>query len=170
MSEVFVSLGSNLDRERNIASAIAVLRDRFGELQLSPVYNSKSAGFEGADFLNMVVSFETEEPPELLQQEFHQIEEQHGRVRSKEPFGPRSLDIDLILYGDLVCQNTVSLPREDILKYAFVLKPLADLVPGYRHPVSGDTYADLWKAFQGDRGLAKANIQSPSMEDTISYF
>lgn len=154
MVEVFASLGSNEESEKNIRSAVAVLRHQFGKLRLSPVYRSKSAGFEGEDFLNMVVAFHTSVAPEELLEVFHQIEEAHGRERNGDRFGPRSLDIDLILYGDRVSSWPVPLPRNDIIKYAFVLKPLLDLVPDYQHPVVGETYAQLWDKFSGSRELA----------------
>lgn len=153
MVEVFASLGSNEESEKNIRSAVAVLRHQFGELRLSPVYRSKSVGFEGEDFLNMVVAFDASATPEELLQVFHQIEKAHGRERNGDRFGPRSLDIDLILYGDRTSSWPVSLPRNDIVKYAFVLKPLVDLVPDYQHPLVGETYAQLWDKFPGNREL-----------------
>ena len=153
MPEVFVSLGSNQEREKNIRSALRVLRELYGDLRESPVYRSKSIGFEGEDFLNMVVAFDSSDSPEELQAAFHRIEADHGRIRPAEPFGPRTLDVDLILYGDAVLGHPVELPRADILQYAFVLKPLTDLVPEYRHPVIHDTYASLWEGFQEGREL-----------------
>ena len=128
MPEVFASLGSNQDREHNIRSAVKALQSRFGSLRLSPVYLSKTVGFDGDDFLNMVVAFETSLPPDAVQQTFRQIEDDHGRVRGELRFAPRQLDIDLILYDDLVLNSgSLKLPRSDIEDYAFVLQPLADL-------------------------------------------
>lgn len=153
MPKVFASLGSNQERKQNICSAIAALRNIFGKLHLSPVYQSEAIGFDGEDFLNMVVSFQAEMPPEEVQQLFHQIEADHGRKRSGEGFETRSLDIDLILYGDLVRHMKPRLPREDIENYAFVLKPLADLAPDHVHPVCGETFSSMWRSFQGNQPL-----------------
>ena len=153
MPEVFASLGSNQEKEQNIRSAVAALRDIFGELRLSPVYLSQAVGFKGEDFLNMVVSFQTEIPPQEIQQTFHQIEADHGRRRSDKGLQSRSLDIDLILYGDLIHPAQPALPRDDIENYAFVLKPLVDLAANRRHPVSGETFGNMWRSFQGEQSL-----------------
>ena len=152
MPEVFASLGSNQEREKNIHSAVDALRDVYGSLRLSPVYQNKAVGFVGDDFLNMVVSFPSDQPPEQIQQIFRDIETAHGRQRDGERFAPRSLDIDLILYGEQVSEQH-RLPRADILLHAFVLKPLTDLVPDKQHPVLKENYAALWEKFEGDRAL-----------------
>lgn len=153
MPEVFASLGSNQEKEQNICSAIARLKDIFGELRLSPVYLNQAVGFDGEDFLNMVVSFQTGMSPQEIQQTFHQIEADHGRRRSGKGLEQRSLDIDLILYGDLIHPARPVLPRDDIENYAFVLKPLADLAPDQVHPVSGETFASMWRSFRGKQPL-----------------
>ena len=154
MPEVFASLGSNQDRERNIRSAVQALGERFGPLRLSPVYLSETVGFDGDDFLNMVVAFESGLPPESVQQLFREIEDNHGRVRVGEKFAPRQLDIDLILYDDLVLDNgSLKLPRADIEEYAFVLRPLADLQPDGIHPVLKKPYSLMWQEYDRDQAL-----------------
>jgi len=154
MPEVFASLGSNQNREHNMRSAVRALASRFGELRCSPVYLNKTVGFDGDDFLNMVVSFQSDEAPEDIQKQFRSIEDEHGRVRGEKKFAPRQLDIDLILYGDLVYTgDTLNLPRIDIEQYAFVLKPLADLQPGGIHPVLHKSFAQMWQEYDGDQAL-----------------
>jgi len=141
-TEIYASLGSNQDREDNIRSAVQSLRATFGTLRLSSVYQNKAVGFDGDDFLNMVVAFDSEETPQEIQQQFRQIEDAHGRIRNGEKFAARLLDIDLILYGDLVCDEpALKLPRIDIVEYAFVLLPLAELEPEGVHPLLKITYA-----------------------------
>jgi 2-amino-4-hydroxy-6-hydroxymethyldihydropteridine diphosphokinase len=156
MPEVFASLGSNQDRERNIRSAVQALDKRFGPLRLSPVYLSKTVGFDGDDFLNLVVAFESGLSPEDIQQVFREIEDDHGRVRGEEKFAPRQLDIDLILYDDLVLDNdSLKLPRVDIEEYAFVLRPLADLQPNGIHPLLKKPYASMWQEYDKDQALSE---------------
>lgn len=154
MPEIFASLGSNQNREENIRSAVQSLRTIFGTLRLSSVYQNKAVGFDGDDFLNMVVAFNSDMTPQAIQQQFRQIEDEHGRIRHGEKFAPRLLDIDLILYGDLVCDEAgLKLPRIDIIEYAFVLLPLAELKPEGVHPVLKTTYAQMWKNYEGNREL-----------------
>ena len=158
-AEVYASLGSNQDRENNIRLAVKALRAHYGTLRLSPVYQNKAVGFAGDDFLNMVVAFNTEESPDVVQQQFRRIEDAAGRVRGGAKFAPRQLDIDLILYDDLVrSDEDLSLPREDIEIYGFVLLPLAELAPDVLHPVLKSSYAQMWQTFTGERNLERVEL------------
>ncbi|MFQ5661617.1 MAG: 2-amino-4-hydroxy-6-hydroxymethyldihydropteridine diphosphokinase [Gammaproteobacteria bacterium] len=148
MARVFIGIGSNIEREQNIKSGIKVLRERFGSLTISPVYESRAVGFEGDNFLNLVTAFDTELPLEELEKTLHEIEFMFGRDRREPRFSPRTLDLDLLLFDDLVThEGHLQIPREDITKYAFVLKPLADIAADSVHPVTGQTYSDLWNRF-----------------------
>jgi len=102
MPRVWVSIGSNQARERSIRGAVQALRERFGELTLSQVYESEAVGFEGHPFYNLVAGFDTGETVGELNAAFRQIEDAFGRVRGPDKFSPRTLDIDLLTYGDLV--------------------------------------------------------------------
>lgn len=146
MSErVFVGIGSNQQREIRIRQALAALRDRFGPLLLSPVYNSPSFGFDGSDFLNLVAGFDTELDLSSVVDEFRAIEDRLGRDRRLPKFSSRPIDLDILLYGDLVVDTAgFHVPRNEILEHPFVLKPLQDLIPEGRHPQSGETYRELW--------------------------
>ncbi len=149
MAQVFVGLGSNMDRSSNIRSGVAALRKQFGKLQLSRVYNSKAQGFDGADFFNLVVRFDSDQSAHGVIDLLRTIEEKHGRKRSENRFAPRPLDLDLLLYDDLVLnEGRVQLPRDEIMKYAFVLCPLAEIAPQHVHPVTGRTFGELWQAFE----------------------
>lgn len=151
---VYLGLGSNQDAERHIASGILALRETFGQLDISPMYRSTAVGFEGSDFINGAARIQTDWPVGRLKQWLCDLEDRHGRDRSQPKFSDRSLDIDILLYGDQIgVINDLELPREEILKYAHVLKPLADLAPDLAHPVTGRTFADHWKTFRGDRSL-----------------
>jgi 2-amino-4-hydroxy-6-hydroxymethyldihydropteridine diphosphokinase len=150
MAEIYVGVGSNVERERHIRAGIAALEGRFAPLALSPVYRAKAVGFAGDDFFNLVVGFHTALSAEEVMRCLREIEFANGRRRGELRFAPRTLDLDLLLYDDLVGSGEdYMVPRKDILEYAFVLRPLADLAPGGIHPVQRRTYAELWAAFPG---------------------
>lgn len=150
-AEVFVGIGSNIEPERHVRAALAGLEARFGALRISPVYRTRAVGFEGADFLNLVVAFVTEEDVHAVDAALGELEIAAGRRPGGRRFAPRTIDLDLLLYGDLVLEEQgLVLPRPEILKYAFVLKPLADLAGDRRHPLSGESYAEHWRRFDGE--------------------
>ena len=149
--DVYVSAGSNIEPEENLRMARRELADKFGLLALSSVYRTKAVGFDGDDFLNLVFSFSTELDIHSVNTELENLEAQAGRTRFSDPFTPRTLDLDLLLYGDDVRdEGKLRVPREDILKYAFVLAPMAELAPELRHPVDGRKMRDLWSVFVKD--------------------
>lgn len=150
--EAFVGIGSNVEPERRVRQAVKLLRERFGAIRLSPVYRNAAVGFEGDDFLNLVVAFGTELEVTPLNATLDEIELACGRERGAARFAPRTMDLDLLLYGDRVSRPPVVLPRPEVLKYAFVLRPLADLAPDRRHPGSESTYAELWARYPGEKG------------------
>ncbi|HEC19517.1 MAG TPA: 2-amino-4-hydroxy-6-hydroxymethyldihydropteridine diphosphokinase [Gammaproteobacteria bacterium] len=148
MPRVFVGIGSNIDRERSIRAGVADLRQHFGELQLSSVYESEAVGFEGDAFYNLVAAFDIADSIEQVVAVLAEIEDRHGRVRNGERFAPRTLDIDLLLYGDaVITADNYHVPRDEIPRYAFVLWPLAELAPQAVHPELGETYSVLWEKF-----------------------
>jgi 2-amino-4-hydroxy-6-hydroxymethyldihydropteridine diphosphokinase len=148
---VYVGLGSNLDRENRLRQAVAALRGEFGELRLSPVYDSAAVGFDGSNFLNLVASFDSDLEADRLVAIFHRIEDELGRDRSLPKFASRPIDLDILLYGDQVIDIPgIRTPRPEILENAFVLKPLQDLAPDLPHPESGETFADLWQRMAAD--------------------
>ena len=148
MARVYLGLGSNINPVENLRIGVSELRARFGELRVSAIYESAALGFAGADFLNMVVGFESEASPDELQQQAELIHDLSGRERGSGRFTSRPLDIDLLLYGDLVVDGPrLKLPRCDVLNYNFVLRPLAELEPGLVHPVTGKTLQEHWQNF-----------------------
>lgn len=156
MPRVWVSIGSNIDREANIRGGIAALRELFGELVVSPVYEAEAIGFDGDAFLNLVAGFHSELPPARLHGLMRAIEARFGRERSGEKFSSRTLDLDVLTYGDQVTdEGGKQLPRDEILRYAFVLAPLADVAGDESHPQSGMTYAELWQSFEGARNVRR---------------
>ena len=119
-------------------------------------------GFDGDDFLNLVVGFRTDLDIEALSARLHDIEREAGRKRGEARYGPRTLDLDLLVYGDEVRQSP-PLPRPDILKLAFVLRPLADLAGDRHHPVTGKSYKEHWAAFEGPHDqLKRVELSEPA--------
>lgn len=150
MPEVFVGAGSNVEPRRYLGAAFRALAQHFGLLRLSPVYRNRPVGFEGEDFLNLVISFDTDQPVDEVAATLAAIEAANGRTRGEAKFAARTLDLDLLLYGDLVSDaDGVQLPRDEITRYPFVLKPLADLAGERLHPVLGQSFSELWNNFEG---------------------
>ncbi len=151
MARVFVSVGSNINRDRNIRSAIYALRSLFGNLVISSVYQSAAVGFDGEDFHNLVVGFKTTKSPQKVARVLKQIEFKHGRLRGEVRFAPRTLDLDLLLYDDLIIdQVELQLPREEITQYAFVLCPLAEVAGDMPHPRLGMPLKELWNEMKSN--------------------
>ena len=152
MANVYLSIGSNVDRDLHIPGALADLESRFGPLTVSSIYESEAVGFQGDPFYNLVVGFRTEMPVHQLASILSEIEDLHGRTRDSKKFAPRTLDIDLILYGNLVAhEGRLTLPRPEMTEYAFMLEPLAEIAPDFVHPVLGESCADLWAAYDKTR-------------------
>ena len=146
---VYIGLGSNLDRENRLRKAVNELRREFGEVELSPVYDSAAVGFAGRNFLNLVARFDCDLEPDALVSMLHGIEDRLGRDRSQPKFASRLIDIDLLLYGDRIIDLPgIRVPRPEILEYAFVLRPLQDLAPDLRHPELDETFGELWLAME----------------------
>lgn len=151
MTEVYLSLGSNVEPEANLRLAVRELRRRYGELRISPVYRNEAVGFEGDDFLNLVVRCEVDCSVTELSDDLESIHELAGRRRSEAKFSSRTLDIDILLFGALVSDGPpCRLPRPDVLGYDFVLKPLADIAPHGLHPETGRSFSSHWHAMEPD--------------------
>ncbi len=145
---LWLSLGSNIDRETSLRAALDALRERFGELVVSPIYESEAVGFDGEPFHNLVVGIDSEEPLGVLNEWMHALEAANGRVRGENRFAARTLDVDILTWGHAVGEfDGVRVPRDEILEYAFVLGPLSDVAPDERHPLNGRRYAELWGEF-----------------------
>ncbi|MCW8856302.1 MAG: 2-amino-4-hydroxy-6-hydroxymethyldihydropteridine diphosphokinase [Kangiella sp.] len=147
MATIFISIGSNQDAERQIRYGIQRLDEMFSHLKLSKVYESEAVGFDGDNFLNLVARAETQMTIAQVEQVFKAIEKEAGRRRDVPKFSDRALDIDLLLYDDIICQKPLRLPRGEILHHAFVLLPLAEIEPHRKHPIVQQSYQDLWRAF-----------------------
>lgn len=148
MTQVYLSLGSNINRHQHILAGLDALADAFGELTISSVYESKSVGFNGSNFFNLVVGIFTGLTIASLSEVLKKIEDDNGRYRQGPKFSPRTLDIDILTYGDFVgVDNGIELPRAEITKNAFVLLPLKEIAPREKHPQLQQTYTELWQHY-----------------------
>lgn len=157
MVDVYIGVGSNIEPERHLRLAVDALEARFGPIRCSSVYRSPAFGFCGADFLNMVCAFSTDRGADDIERELHDIEYEGGRLRRAERFSSRTLDLDLLLFGEAV-DVPRRLPRSDVLRYPFVLAPLAELAPALRHPLTGASLADEWRVMQGRGGVVLERV------------
>lgn len=151
MPRVFVAAGSNVEPEKNLALAASELRREFGAVQFSPWYRNPAVGFEGDDFINFVVGFETSLSLYEVIERLRAIETLCGRPRDAAKWAPRSMDLDILLYDDVILDEPrLKLPRPDLLKRPYMLGPLADIAPEVRHPTEGLTIGELWARFDRD--------------------
>jgi 2-amino-4-hydroxy-6-hydroxymethyldihydropteridine diphosphokinase len=150
MTAVYVAAGSNVEPERYLSVALRALAATFGPLTLSPAYKNKAVGFEGADFINLVVGFGTQEPVAEVRQQLQKIEAVCDRPPGAPKWAPRTMDLDILLFGDLISNDPgLIIPRPDLLKRPYMLKPMADIAPDVQHPALGKTMRELWETFPG---------------------
>ena len=148
MARVYISIGSNTQREHYIRSGVRALAENFLSLTLSPVYESESVGFDGHNFYNLVAAVETDLSPQDVDKLLKKIEDENQRDRSGPRFSGRTLDLDLLLYDDVILnEGKLVLPREEITQNAFVLKPLVDIAPELCDPRDGKPYSLIWDEY-----------------------
>jgi 2-amino-4-hydroxy-6-hydroxymethyldihydropteridine diphosphokinase len=158
MVDVYVSAGSNIEPEQHLVRALEALESTYGPLRVSPAYRNKPVGFTGADFINLVVGFSTDQPVEAVRKRLQEIEASCGRPPDAPKWEPRTMDLDILLYGEEVrTQPGLMLPRPDLIRRAYMLKPMADLAPGLVHPTERRTMRELWESFP-DSGHELAEI------------
>ncbi len=161
MNRVYLSLGSNVDAESHIRAGIEALQSAFSECRLSPIYRSRAVGFEGDDFINLAAVIETGMAPMELRAWLRELEDRFGRDRSTPRYSDRTLDIDILLIDDRVLHTSeLEIPRGEILKFAHVLKPLADLAPSLVHPTEKRTLADIWR----DSGIDDSSLEEIDLD------
>jgi 2-amino-4-hydroxy-6-hydroxymethyldihydropteridine diphosphokinase len=146
--EVYVAAGSNVAPERNLTCALGELAREFPGARFSPWYRNRALGFSGEDFINLVAGFDTGLPVYALKERLQAIELRCGREPGAPRWAPRPMDLDVLLYGDLVCDEPgLKLPRPDLLRRAYMLGPLAALAPQVRHPTARLSIGELWQGF-----------------------
>jgi 2-amino-4-hydroxy-6-hydroxymethyldihydropteridine diphosphokinase len=148
---VYVAAGSNVEPRANLARAVGLLRAAFPGLVASRAYANTAVGFAGEDFVNLVVGFDTDAALADVLAVLHAAETACGRPREAPKWAPRSMDLDVLLYGDAVGDFPgATLPRPDLVKRAYMLGPLAELAPDLPHPTLGTTIGELWRRFDRD--------------------
>lgn len=155
----FISIGSNIDKQKNIVSSLDALKKLFGKIELSSIYETAPIGFNGDNFYNLIVKFDSELEAKQVAKQLRQIELDHGRTRDCHKFSARTLDLDLILYGDQIINNgRLQIPRNEIERYAFVLEPLAEIAGQQLHPISHKSFQSMWNQLD-KTGLQQQKIQ-----------
>ena len=151
MPEVFVAAGSNVEPIANLRRALAMLRRHYPRLRRSRAWRNPAVGFQGDDFVNLVVAFATDEPLRTVLSRLHEAEAACGRARDAPRWAPRCMDLDVLLYGDRVSDEPgITLPRPDLVRRAYMLGPMAELAPSLTHPTLGLTMGELWERFDRD--------------------
>lgn len=150
MASIFIGIGSSINRQENISLAIQALQTEFGELTISPVYESEAVGFKGCNFYNLVVSFTSGLNARQVIQKLKALEVQQGRPEKAIKFAPRTIDLDLLLHDQLI-DASIDVPRAEILTNAFVLQPLSEIAPDLKHPILNTSYKILWDHFPKTR-------------------
>jgi 2-amino-4-hydroxy-6-hydroxymethyldihydropteridine diphosphokinase len=147
MAQIFISIGSNINKEHYIKAALAILPTHFENVTYSSIFESESVGFEGNNFYNLVAAATTDLPLGEVCALLKQIEREHGRTPADKKFSPRTLDLDLLFFDDVICDSPAQLPRDEITKNAFVLWPLAEVAGEFLHPVENKSVAQLWQEY-----------------------
>ena len=147
MAKIYISIGSNVNKEYYILKSLELLASHFSDLEISSVFESEAVGFNGNNFYNLVVGCTSELDLHQTCRLLKDIELDNGRTRSDKKFSPRTLDLDLFLFDDVICEQPAQLPRDEITKNAFVLWPLAELAANKIHPVVQKSYGELWQAY-----------------------
>ncbi len=156
MADVYISLGTNINRDFYLTQGLNALAELFGELNLSSLFESEAIGFAGSPFYNIVIGLSTELSVEQVVKQLRAIEFLNGRSQQAKKFSPRTLDLDLLLYNDLVLSTPAQIPRDEITENAFVLWPLAEIAATLVHPILHKNYQQLWQNFdQSSQKLRK---------------
>ncbi len=146
---VLVAAGSNVAPLENLRRALDVLDHDFAPLTVSRAYANAAVGFEGDDFVNLVVGFRTGLAVHQVIERLHAAETACGRERLAPKWAPRTMDLDILLFGDTVCAEPgLTLPRPDLLKRPYMLGPAAEIAPETAHPIERRTLGELWRGMQ----------------------
>ncbi len=161
MPDVYVAAGSNIQPGLRLREALALLKAEFGTLRVSPAYRNAAVGFEGEDFVNLGVGFTTALSAQQVVERLQSIETRCGRPRDAPKWAPRAMDLDIVLYGDLVCaEAALVLPRPDLVRRAYMLKPMVDIAPDVVHPTLGRTLAEIWEEHDDGHELTPVDLDA----------
>jgi 2-amino-4-hydroxy-6-hydroxymethyldihydropteridine diphosphokinase len=164
LTDVYVGAGSNVEPEHNLARACAVIAQTWPGARFSHAYRNKAVGFDGPDFINMVVAFRAPESIEELLVKLRQIEEMCGRPRNSPKWASRAMDLDVLMFGSHIEKTAdFTVPRPDLLKRPYMLGPMAEIGADVLHPTAGKTIGELWAEFDREaHAMVPANIDLPA--------
>lgn len=163
MTKVFIAAGSNVEPEKNLASACAQILRNWPDAFFSRAYRNAAVGFDGPEFINLVLGFTTDQPLDAVIAQLRDIETRCGRPRLAPKWASRSMDLDVLLFGDRVEKTAdYTLPRPDMLKRPYMLGPMAEIAPDVVHPTAGKTIGALWEGFDRDgHAMVPVGIELP---------
>jgi 2-amino-4-hydroxy-6-hydroxymethyldihydropteridine diphosphokinase len=163
MTRVYVAAGSNVEPEKNLARACREIAERWDGAVFSRAFRNTAVGFDGPDFINMVVGFRSAETIDVVQSKLREIETICGRPRHAPKWASRTMDLDILLFGARIEKTAdYTVPRPDLLKRPYMLGPMAELAPHEMHPVAGKTVGQLWAEFDRDgHAMTPVNIMLP---------
>ncbi len=144
MTHAYIGIGSNIERETYIQQAVAQLQQLGSALRLSTVYESDAVGFKSEAFYNLVAEVKTTMNLKEFSLALREIEFHCGRDSQAQKFEARTIDLDILLFGDEVSDSQPQLPRSDIYRYPFVIQPLYELCPELILPNDGRTVRQVW--------------------------
>jgi len=164
VTQVLVAAGSNVEPLVNLRRALDALARHYPRLRCSAAYRNRAVGFEGEDFINLVVGFDTDDEVHEVIGHLHEAEALCGRARNAPKWAPRSMDLDILLFGDRVCDEPgLVLPRPDLVRRAYMLGPAAEVAPDTVHPTLGVTLAQLWRNYEpGGHPLVAVDLGWPA--------
>ncbi|CAM3557668.1 2-amino-4-hydroxy-6-hydroxymethyldihydropteridine diphosphokinase [Vibrio aquimaris] len=158
MTKVYIGVGSNIEPRKHIELAIGALHEIGQNIRLSTIYECPAVGFDGDAFYNLVVEMETSQSLEEFVHQLRDIELQWGRERDCEKLQSRTVDLDIILFGQQVSKQSPELPRSDIYKYGFVIEPLRELCAELRVPNDGRTIDQIWSELSYPEHLSEIKL------------
>lgn len=153
MITAYISIGSNVEREHYLPAGLEAVTQLASSWRMSRVFEAEPVGFDGDNFFNSVVEIQTSLSLMALQQSLKSIERQLGRPEGAQKNQSRTIDLDILLYGDVICECSPTVPRSDLYKFAFVLWPMNELCPELVIPGQQQTIAELWTNFSPQQQL-----------------
>ncbi|MEC6908604.1 2-amino-4-hydroxy-6-hydroxymethyldihydropteridine diphosphokinase [Photobacterium piscicola] len=153
MITAYISIGSNIDREHYLPAGVKAVAQLASSWRMSRIFEAEPVGFNGDNFFNSVIEIKTSLSLATLQQSLKEIELQLGRPENTQKNQSRTIDLDILLYGDVVCECSPTIPRSDLYKFAFVLWPMSELCPELVIPGQQQTIAELWQNFSPQQSL-----------------
>ena len=153
MAQLYISLGTSVERDKYLACGLTSLTQEFGKLTLSSLFESEAVGFKGPHFYNMVIAVTTKKTISEVAILLKNIELKHGREENAKKCSPRTLDLDLLLFDDLILSEPVQIPRHEITENAFVLWPLSEVAGDLIHPVLKQSYNEIWQSYDKNKQI-----------------